>query len=210
MIGHSMLNYEQEAAAEGFTSVAGCDEAGRGCLAGPVVAAAVIIPNDAVELFIGITDSKQLSEKKRLDFFAIITEHAIVGLGMLEAEVIDRVNIYEASRMAMLMALSNIDYDFVLTDAMPIKTLDVPVIPIIKGDQLSLSIAAASIVAKTVRDSIMKAYGKKYPQYGFENHKGYGTKKHLEALVNQGVIDGLYRKTFSPVSKLLESQGTLF
>lgn len=205
-----MFTFEENAYLQGASLVAGCDEAGRGCLAGPVVAAAVFIPKEHLTALAGVNDSKQLSEKKRLAYFELILQYADIGLGIIEAPEIDEINIYEASRKAMINALKNIEYDYVLTDAMPIYTLDVPVEAIIKGDQKSLSIAAASIVAKCVRDEIMKQYGSRYPFYLFEKHKGYGTKLHLTALDTYGVIDGLHRKTYAPVRALLEEQMTLF
>lgn len=199
-----MLNFENAALAAGYCKIAGCDEAGRGCLAGPVVAAAVTINPSKFYLLQGVFDSKQLSEKKRLVLFEQILLHAHCAIGIIEASEIDEINIYAASRKAMEIALSNLDVDYVLTDAMPITTLAIPVIPIIKGDQKSILIAAASIIAKSVRDSIMKEYGIKYPDYFFEKHKGYPTKKHKEALEKNGVIRGLYRETYAPVKKMLE------
>lgn len=205
-----MLTYERAANEKGYDKVAGCDEAGRGCLAGPVVAAAVVIPQEKVMLLDGVTDSKQLSEKKRFTFFEIITEHLDIGLGIIEAPEIDEINIYEASRKAMLEALKSVEHNYVLTDAMPLPSYSAPVEAIIKGDQLSLSIACSSIVAKCVRDSIMYEYDAIYPSYAFANHKGYGTKKHKEALEQFGVIKNLHRMSYKPVQEVFVKQGKLF
>ena len=174
-----LLKYEKELYKEGYELIAGTDEAGRGPLCGPVVAAAVILPkNYKLE---GLNDSKQLSEKKRDKYFEIIKKDAIsYGIGIVDAKTIDEINIYEASRKAMLEAISKLDVtpDFVLTDAMPLPMDNSKAI--IHGDALSLSIAAASVLAKVTRDEIMYELDKKYPEYGFKSHKGYPTKKHLE------------------------------
>ena len=196
--------YENELFDQGINIIGGTDEAGRGPLFGPVVAACVVLPKDFV--LEGLTDSKKLSEKKRNIFYDYIINNSIWAVGIIEPEEIDRINIYEASRKAMIKAIKKvqkqIDLEYVLSDAMPIN-IDIPVKSIIKGDAKSISIAAASVIAKVTRDSILYEIDKKYPQYGFANHKGYPTKKHLEALEKYGLIDG-YRKTYGPVKKILE------
>ncbi len=194
------LDFEMSYYNKDISFIVGCDEAGRGPLAGPVVAAAVILPRAYINK--EINDSKQLSEKKREELFKVIKENAIaVGVGIVDAPTIDKINIYEASRLAMKLAIKDMNhkYDLVLTDAMPIKDLDVEVIPIIKGDAKAMCIAAASIIAKVTRDHMMKELDKKYPEYGFAAHKGYGTKAHLEALKKHGAIKGIHRFSYKPV-----------
>lgn len=194
------LDFEQDYYSDEIVFIAGCDEAGRGPLAGPVVAAAVILPRAYIN--IEINDSKQLSSKKREKLFDEIKENAIaVGVGIVDALKIDEINIYEASRLAMKLALEDMKhkYDLVLTDAMPIKDLGVEVIPIIKGDAKAMCIASASIIAKVTRDRMMEELDKKYPEYGFAKHKGYGTKAHLEALEKYGPIKGIHRYSYAPV-----------
>ena len=193
-----MLDYDFQFYTEKIQKIVGIDEAGRGPLAGPVVAAAVILPKDYKNE--KINDSKKLSEKVREKLFLEIKEIALaVGVGIIEATVIDQVNIYEATKLAMLEALKQIkiNYDLVLTDAMPLKLENnINVIPIIKGDAKCISIAAASIIAKVTRDHILYDLDKKYPEYGFKNHKGYGTKKHIEAIKKYGEIEGIHRRSF--------------
>lgn len=197
-----LLHYEKELYKEGFKLIAGTDEVGRGPLVGPVVAAAVILPkNYQLE---GLNDSKKLSEKKRKEYYNILIKEAIsYGIGIVEAKVIDEINIYEASRKAMLEAINNLSVkpDYVLSDAMPlpIKTSK----SIIHGDALSLSIAAASVIAKVTRDEMMYELDKLYPEYGFKNHKGYPTKKHLENIQKYGILDN-YRFSYKPVKALVE------
>lgn len=191
--------------------IAGCDEAGRGPLLGPVVASAVILPKDFNSEL--INDSKKMSEKQRLEAFELIKENAIaIGIGIIEADEIDEINIYEASKKAMLIALRKIEHkiDLVLTDCMPLKGSEFNYIDIVKGDSKALCIAAASIIAKVTRDNIMYELDKKYPQYGIKNHKGYGTKQHLDALEKFGIIDHVHRKTFKPVSNIINKQLSLF
>ena len=190
---------------EGYQFIGGVDEVGRGPLVGPVVAACCVLSRD-FELE-GLTDSKKLSEKKRNLFAAYIKEHAIAyWIGIVSPEEIDRINIYEASREAMKLAIaevrSKINLEYVLSDAMPIE-LDIPVLPIIKGDAKSISIAAASVIAKVTRDEMMYELDKEHPEYGFANHKGYPTKKHLEAINKYGVFKG-YRKSYGPVKEIIE------
>ena len=198
-----LLKREKELYKEGYHFICGCDEAGRGPLVGPVVAGAVILPEN-YELE-GLTDSKQLSEKKREKYFPIIKKDAIAyGIGIVDAKTIDEINIYEASRLAMKKAIANMKVkpDYVLTDAMPIKDLNVLVEPIIHGDALSLSIAAASVLAKVTRDHILMELDKKYPEYEFARHKGYPTKRHLELLKLYGPTED-YRFTYRPVRDLI-------
>ena len=175
---------------------------------GPVVAAAVILPkNYKLE---GLTDSKKLSEKKREKFYDILQEDAIaIGVGVISPKIIDEVNIYQASKLAMLEALKNLEIkpEHVLIDAMPLE-LDVPSTSIIHGDALSLSIAAASVIAKVTRDRIMEELDEKYPMYGFKKHKGYPTKEHINALQKYGPLEN-YRFTFKPVSDLIKEDGVV-
>lgn len=198
-----LLKYEKELYKENITLIAGVDEVGRGPLVGPVVAAAVILPkNYHLE---GLTDSKKLSEKKRNTFFEIIKRDAIsYGLGVIPAKKIDEVNIYEASKLAMIEALNNLEVkpEHVLIDAMKLD-LDIPSTSIIHGDALSLSIAAASVIAKVTRDAMMYELHQKYPMYHFDKHKGYPTKLHLECLEKYGPLEN-YRFTYKPVRDLIE------
>ncbi len=203
-----LKKYEKELYKEGYHLICGCDEAGRGPLVGPVVAGAVILPVD-YEL-VGLTDSKQLSEKKRDYYFAKIKEDAIsYGIGIVSAKKIDEVNIYEASRLAMKEAISKLSVkpDYVLTDAMPMPGYEIPVKSIIHGDALSLSIAAASVLAKVTRDDIMKKMALEHPEYEFERHKGYPTKRHLELLELYGPTKD-YRFTYKPVRDLIIKGGS--
>ena len=197
--------YEHDLWSKGINLIAWVDEVGRGPLIGPVVASAVILPHDFY--LEGLTDSKKLSEKKRELFYQIIKEKAIsIGIGIISEKRIDEINIYEASREAMKEAIkevrTKVNMDYVLTDAMPIN-LDIPVMHIIKGDAKSITIAAASVIAKVTRDQMMYDLDKEYPEYGFKNHKGYPTKKHIEAINKYGLIPG-YRKTYGPVKDLIE------
>ncbi len=203
---NDLLTFEKELYEKGFRFICGTDEAGRGPLVGPVVAGAVILPKNYH--LDGLTDSKKLSEKKREKFFEIIKKEAIAyGIGIVDAKTIDEVNIYEASRMAMKKAIDNmaIKPDYILTDAMPITDLDVPVKAIIHGDGLSLTIAAASVLAKVTRDHYMYELDKKYPKYEFRKHKGYPTKRHLELISQYGVTKD-YRFTYKPVKNVVESR----
>lgn len=200
----NLLEYENEYKKQGYKYIGGTDEAGRGPLYGPVVAACVILPDDfKLE---GLNDSKKLTEKKREEYFKYLTQNVIYGVGIVDAKTIDEINIYEASRLAMTKAINEVrektKLDIILSDAMPID-LDIPVIPIIKGDAKSLTIAAASVIAKVTRDHMLYEIDEKYPEYGFKNHKGYPTKKHLEAINEHGLIDG-YRLTYGPIKKYKE------
>lgn len=189
----------------GYENIAGCDEAGRGPLFGPVVAASVILPHDFV--LEGLNDSKKLSEKKRDYYYPIIMEKALaVSVSIVEADEIDKINIYEASRQGMLRATNSLKVkpDYIITDAMPLDGFtSVPHEAIIKGDAKSITIAAASVIAKVTRDRIMYEIDKVHPEYEFKKHKGYPTKKHLELIEKYGIIDG-YRRTYGPIKKYIE------
>lgn len=200
-----LLKYEKELYKKNISLIAGVDEVGRGPLVGPVVAAAVILPKN-YEL-LGLTDSKKLSEKKRNAFYEILQTDAIaIGVGVISAKIIDEVNIYEASKLAMKEALSNLKIkpEYVLIDAMPLD-LDVDSTSIIHGDALSLSIAAASVIAKVTRDKMMYDLDKIHPEYGFAKHKGYPTKQHLQAIKKYGVLDN-YRFSYKPVKNVVEEK----
>lgn len=202
-----LYKYENELYDKGISYIGGVDEVGRGPLIGPVVAACCVLPKDFY--LEGLNDSKKLSEKKRNIFFDYIKEHAVCyGIGIISPEVIDEVNIYEATKLAMYDAIKQVrekvNLEHVLVDAMPLS-LDIDVTPIIKGDAKSASIAAASVLAKVTRDRMMIELDSKYPMYGFKSHKGYPTKKHLEAIEKYGLIDG-YRKTYGPVKKEIERE----
>ena len=202
-----LWKYEKELYQEGYNYIGGVDEVGRGPLIGPVVTACVVLPKDFV--LEGLTDSKKLSEKKRNQYYDYIINNCIAySIGMCSPEEIDELNIYQASRVAMIRAIEGvkkqIPLDYILSDAMPIE-IDIPVKDIIKGDAKSITIAAASVVAKVTRDNLMYELDKLYPEYGFKNHKGYPTKKHYEALNKYGLIEG-YRKTYGPVIKILKGE----
>ena len=204
------LDYEQKYYSKDIQYIAGCDEAGRGCLLGPVVAGAVILPKDfKCDL---INDSKQLSEKQREEAYQIIKENAIAwAVAEVSAQEIDQINILNASRKAMILALEKLNhrYDMILTDAVKMKT-DLPFEAIIKGDAKAMCIAAASIMAKVTRDHICYELDKKYPEYKIAAHKGYGTKTHLEMLEKYGPIKEIYRFSYAPVKKLLIKKVNLF
>ena len=190
--------YELELWNKGINLIAGVDEVGRGPLIGPVVAAAVILPKDFV--LEGRTDSKKLSEKKREAFYQIIKEKAIsIGVGVIDEKRIDEINIYEATKEAMIMAINNLNPkpEHVLIDAMPLD-LTIPTTSIIKGDLLSISISAASVIAKVERDHMLYVIDKEYPMYDLKNNKGYGTKKHLEAIKKYGITK-YHRLSYKPV-----------
>ena len=194
------LDYQNQFYNDDVNFIVGIDEAGRGPLAGPVVASAVILSRAYINK--KINDSKQLTEKVREELFVEIKEHAIaVGVGIVSAEEIDKLNIYDATKVAMKRAIEDLHhpYDLILTDAMPLKDVGAPVIDIIKGDAKALPIAAASIIAKVTRDHIMDKLDKEYPGYGFSKHKGYGTKQHLDALKNLGPLKGIHRFSYKPV-----------
>ena len=201
------FEYENELRKKGITIIGGTDEAGRGPLFGPVVASCVVL-NDNFDIK-GINDSKKLSEKKREEYYDYIMQNAIVGVSIISNEEIDKINIYEASRKAMMEAIrkvqQKVNLQYVLTDAMKLPDLEIGHLPIIKGDAKSASIAAASIIAKVTRDRIMYEIDKKFPEYEFAKHKGYPTKKHIELLNKYGIIDG-YRLSYGAVKKILEGE----
>lgn len=200
---NDLYEYENKLYNLGINNIGGVDEVGRGPLIGPVVAACVVLPKGFV--LDGLTDSKKLSEKKRELFYDYIVKNSIYGIGIIDADIIDEVNIYEATKLAMLEAIKNVreqvNLEHVLIDAMPLD-LDIDTTSIIKGDAKSISIAAASVVAKVTRDRMMYELDDLYPNYGFKSHKGYPTKKHIEAINKYGLIPG-YRKTYGPVKEIL-------
>ena len=191
--------YERELNNNGINLIAGVDEVGRGPLIGPVVAAAVILPKNYK--LDGLTDSKKLSEKKREYYFDIIKKDAIaIGIGIIGEKRIDEINIYEATKEAMKEAISKlaIKPEHILIDAMPLN-LDIPTTSIIKGDLLSITISAASVIAKVTRDHMLYELDKEYPMYDLKNNKGYGTKKHIEAIKEYGITE-YHRLSYKPVS----------
>lgn len=196
MSENNMWQIEEELFAQGIVSVCGIDEAGRGPLAGPVCAAAVILPPH-LEIP-GLNDSKKLSDKRRRELMPVIKEQAIAyGIGMASHEEIDRINILQATFLAMERALAQLEgkANFALIDGNREKDFGLPVMTVVKGDSRSANIAAASILAKVTRDDLMEALAEEYPQYGFEIHKGYGTKAHYEALRTYGPSP-IHRMTF--------------
>ena len=200
-----LWQYEKELFKQNINIIGGVDEVGRGPLIGPVVAACCVLPHD-FELD-GLNDSKKLSEKKREKFYDYIINNCIAyGVGIISPEVIDEVNIYEATKLAMKESIrkvqEQVNLEYVLIDAMPLD-IDIPTNSIIKGDAKSISIAAASVIAKVVRDKMMIDLDKEYPMYGFAKHKGYPTKAHVDAINKYGLIDG-YRKSYGPVKAVLE------
>lgn len=191
-----MMKYEKELYENGIEYIAGIDEAGRGPLCGPVVSAAVILKKG--EYIEGVNDSKKLSEKKREKLFDEINEKAVaVGIGIVDEKIIDEINILEATRLAMKKAVENLEVkpEHVLVDAEKKVPIDIPYTPIIKGDALSVSIAAASIIAKVTRDRMLYEMDKQYPEYGLAKNKGYGTKAHVEAIKQYGLTE-IHRKSF--------------
>ncbi|WP_440895292.1 ribonuclease HII [Amphibacillus sp. Q70] len=200
----AMKKYEQYYLNQGKRYIAGIDEVGRGPLAGPVVAAAVILPKDFSLL--GLTDSKKLSSKQRTVFAQEIESCAVaVGIGVIDNVDIDRVNIYQASILAMEQAVKKLapKPDHLLIDAVPLPNVPYSSDIIIKGDQKSISIAAASVVAKVYRDQMMSQYHQKYPYYQFDQNQGYGTAGHLQGLKKYGVTP-IHRKSFAPIKDYLE------
>lgn len=200
-----MLDLEKEYYSEKVKVIVGVDEAGRGPLCGPVVAAACILPKGYHNEH--INDSKKLTEKKRETAYQEIINDALAyGVGIVDAKRIDEINIYQATKEAMSKAINqiNISYDLILTDAMKLENQKVEVVPIIKGDAKAESIAAASIIAKVTRDHMLEEFDKKYPQYGFISHKGYGTKKHIEAIKKFGIIKGFHRETYEPIKSMIK------
>ena len=205
------LDFDEQYYQQGYQYIVGTDEAGRGCLLGPVFAAAVILPKDFHSPL--INDSKKLTPKKREEAFNIITKNAIAyAISFVEPDEIDEVNILNASRKAMQDAIAKLNhqFDLILTDCMKMKGYDVPVIDLIHGDALSQTIAAASILAKVSRDRLCLELDKKYPQYNIKKNKGYGTKDHLEALEKYGPVKHLHRFSYAPVKNSLIKKVSLF
>lgn len=197
--------FEKELNNKGIKFVAGVDEVGRGPLVGPVVASCVVLPENYT--LNGLTDSKKLSKKQREKYYKIIEEDALgIGIGVVSEKVIDEINIYEATKIAMKEAIKDcskkIRIEHVLIDAMKLD-IDIPTTSIIKGDLKSITISAASVIAKVTRDKMMEDLDKIYPMYGFKDNAGYGTKKHIEAIKEYGIIDE-HRKTFKPVCLYLD------
>ena len=197
-----LYRYEKDLQKEGIEVIAGVDEVGRGPLIGNVVAACVVLPVGFK--LDGLTDSKKLSEKKRDEFYRVICEQALaIGIGKVSEKEIDELNIYQATKKAMMMAIEEanrqIKIEHVLIDAMPLE-IDIPTTSIIKGDAKSITIAAASVVAKVTRDREMYELDKVYPMYDLANNKGYGTKKHLQAIEEYGITK-YHRLTYAPVAK---------
>lgn len=192
----NMLKIEHKLNKKGYELVCGVDEAGRGPLCGPVVAAAVILPKDAhIE---GVNDSKKLTEKRREKLYDDIMQNAVsVGVGVSDVDIIEEVNILNATKKAMLQAISNlkVNPEYVLVDGNQKIDTDIPLETVVKGDSKSESIAAASIIAKVTRDRLLIEYDKKYPEYGFAKHKGYGTKAHIEAIKKYGLTP-IHRPSF--------------
>ncbi len=198
--------YEKELFNQGINIIGGVDEVGRGPLNGPVVAACVVLPKDfKLE---GLTDSKKITEKKREEYYEYIIKNSIYGVGEASNLEIDELNILEATKVAMKRAIDKVNeqikLDYVLIDGNMKFDFDYNYKSIVKGDMLSISISAASIIAKVTRDRMMIELDKKYPMYGYKKHKGYPTKQHLDAIKKYGLIDG-YRKTYGPVKDLLDS-----
>lgn len=193
---NNMLEIENMLYDKGYKYICGVDEAGRGPLCGPVVAAAVILKKgDIIE---GVNDSKKLSEKKREKLYEDIMTQAIsVGIGISDVDVIEEINILNATKKAMCEAISNLDInpDYVLIDGNQGINISIPYDTVVKGDSKSESIAAASIIAKVTRDRLLREYDKQYPEYGFAKHKGYGTKAHIEAIQKYGLLP-IHRQSF--------------
>ena len=205
-----MYSYEKNLWNRGIKYVVGVDEVGRGPLAGSLVAAAVILdPNNPIQ---GLKDSKQLSHKRRQVLLKEIKEKALAyAYHFVNVETIDKINIYQASKRGMIEAIKKLDIipSFILSDAMPLEEIEIPYESIIKGDTLSASIAAASILAKETRDDYMIEMDGIYPGYGFKQHKGYPTKQHIKALNEIGICD-IHRKTYKPVKNIILKQLSLW
>jgi ribonuclease HII len=204
------MRHERELRLAGFRWIAGIDEVGRGSLAGPVVAAAVILPER--HRIRGLRDSKVLPRARREALYELILDRATaVGVGCMEVEVIDRINILQATKLAMREALGRLTQppDHLVIDALSLPQVDLPQRPIIDGDAISASIAAASIVAKVTRDRICAEFDARYPAYGFARNKGYGTRRHLDALMLEGPCEW-HRRSFAPVRLLLAGEQLTF
>ena len=198
------MEYEAGLYSRGIRYIAGIDEVGRGPLAGPVVAAAVVLPPELS--IVGVDDSKKLTAKKREELFAVIVQQSLAyGIGIVDNYIIDEINILEATRKAMadaaimadkkLLETTGSSIEHLLIDAVVLKDVGIPQTSIIKGDQLSISIAAASIIAKVTRDGMMCEFHKTYPYYAFDKNKGYGTKAHIEGISKHGICD-IHRRSF--------------
>lgn len=198
----NLFAFDDEFRRQGYAVIAGIDEAGRGCLAGPVVAACVSFREKII--IDGIRDSKKLTAEHRERLFQEILENAFVGIGIVNETLIDRVNIFKATKIAMTEAFFNLgkEIDLLLIDAISLPEIKKPQRAIVKGDQKSALIASASIVAKVTRDKIMANYHEIYPHYGFNRHKGYATKEHIDAIRRFGPCP-IHRKSFSPVRDLM-------
>ena len=197
--------YERELREKGINLIAGVDEVGRGPLVGPVVTACVILP-EKFDLE-GLTDSKKLSEKKREELYKKIEEQALgIGIGIVDNEEIDKINILNATKKAMKMAINNcpVRPEHVLIDAVKLD-IDIPTTSIIKGDLKSITISAASVIAKVTRDHMLYELDKKYPMYDFKHNKGYPTKKHIEAIMEYGIIKE-HRRSYSPVKEYVNNK----
>ncbi len=193
-----IYSYDEEIRRD-FSCVAGLDEAGRGPLAGPVVAAAVILPSGII--IDGLKDSKKIAEKKRQQVFWHVVKHAVsIGVGIADAEEIDRINILQSTKLAMGRAVKDLTIgpDILLIDAVKLSNVSIKQQSMIKGESVSASIAAASIIAKVVRDDMMFDYHEKYPDYNFRGHKGYGTKEHIECIKRHGPCE-IHRMSFRKV-----------
>ena len=199
----NLYKYEEQLTDEGYEYIAGCDEAGRGALAGPLVVAACILPKDI--RIDGINDSKKLSSKKREELYKkIIRKSVAYKIVYISPKIVDDLNIYEATKKGMMEAINGLKIkpDYALIDAMPLNMLDIKHESLIHGDALSASIGAASILAKVARDHYMAKMDFKFPQYGFAHNKGYGTKMHMDAIWKMGPTK-IHRKTYYPVSAYL-------
>jgi ribonuclease HII len=201
---NAMSVFEKQLKADGFLHIAGVDEAGRGPLAGPVVAASCILPEGA--FFKHLNDSKQVTAELREELFLQITKcpGLFYGVGIIDVEMIDRVNILQATLLAMKKAIDSLALkpDYILVDGNQIPSFKIPTKSLVQGDSLSVSIAAASIIAKVTRDRIMKELDAKYPEYGFKQHKGYATEQHVKAIYKHGPCP-IHRKSFDPVKSIL-------
>ena len=206
-----LLECERRLWTSGYSRIAGLDEAGAGPWAGPVSAGCVILDQNQLDALVGVTDSKKLTHEKRVEFAKRIRENAVAyGVGSASPEEIDQINIRQASLLAMRRALESVraqcdEVDYLLIDARKLDDVRLPQENIIRGDSTSLSIAAASILAKVHRDEIMFQAAEAYPGYGFEKHKGYGTKQHQEALEELGVTP-IHRKSFAPIRARIEAE----
>lgn len=202
------LHFERLAQSEGYSLVAGVDEVGRGCLAGPVVAAACIL-DPKRRLPKGLNDSKKLTAKKRDEIAAKLKSICVAyAIGQVEADEIDEINILEATKKAMRLAIQRLSCstDYLLIDALKLKDIELPQMPIIRGDAICASIAAASVLAKTYRDALMTEYHSQFPQYGFDGHKGYAASVHLDALREHGPCS-IHRMTFHGVKEDISPNG---